>query len=182
MKSTEIILVTGPARSGKSEWAETLASQKNKNVIYVATAKVDSEDAEWAARIEKHRRRRPSEWQTLTVVEELPSTIENTSKLNCLLVDSLGTWTANLLILNDLDWETTSQRLLENLISTDLDVILVAEETGWGVVPAYESGRKFRDRLGNLIRKIGSIADKVYLVTGGHVLDLSVLGRPLSSQ
>jgi len=99
-----------------------------------------------------------------------------------LLVDSLGTWTANLLILNDLDWETTSQRLLENLISADLDVILVAEETGWGVVPAYESGRKFRDRLGNLIRKIGTIADKVYLVTGGHVLDLSVLGRPLSSK
>jgi adenosylcobinamide kinase/adenosylcobinamide-phosphate guanylyltransferase len=57
----------------------------------------------------------------------------------------------------------------------------VGEETGWGVVPAYPLGRTFRDRLGGLIRRLGSVADTVYLVTGGHALNLSQLGVPFSN-
>jgi len=58
-------------------------------------------------------------------------------------------------------------------------IIFVAEETGWGLVPAYKSGRIFRDRLGELTRKIGNIADTTYMVASGHVLNLSLLGTPL---
>ncbi|NET09459.1 MAG: hypothetical protein F6K16_33080, partial [Symploca sp. SIO2B6] len=47
------------------------------------------------------------------------------------------------------------------------------------VVPAYPMGRTFRDRLGELTRNIGAIATTTYLVTGGHVLNLSALGPPL---
>ncbi|MCC5625437.1 bifunctional adenosylcobinamide kinase/adenosylcobinamide-phosphate guanylyltransferase, partial [Nostoc sp. CHAB 5715] len=54
-----------------------------------------------------------------------------------------------------------------------------AEEVGWGVVPAYPLGRAFRDRLGSLVRQLGVLSDTVYLVTGGHVLNLSILGYPL---
>ena len=61
------------------------------------------------------------------------------------------------------------------------DLVFVAEETGWGVIPAYPLGRLFRDRLGSLIRQLGAICQPVYLVTGGHVLNLSVLGTPLPS-
>ena len=71
--------------------------------------------------------------------------------------------------------------LLKSLQTTSADVILVGEETGWGVIPAYKSGRIFRDRLGNLIRKIGMIASEAYLVTGGHALNLSKLGQPLDT-
>ncbi|MEB3338441.1 MAG: bifunctional adenosylcobinamide kinase/adenosylcobinamide-phosphate guanylyltransferase, partial [Leptolyngbyaceae bacterium] len=55
-----LILVTGPARSGKSEWAERLAIASHQSVIYVATASVDPTDLEWQARIEQHRLRRPT--------------------------------------------------------------------------------------------------------------------------
>jgi adenosylcobinamide kinase / adenosylcobinamide-phosphate guanylyltransferase len=58
-------------------------------------------------------------------------------------------------------------------------VIVVAEETGWGVVPAYPMGRQFRDRLGSLTRKIGAIAHPVYLVTAGYALDLTQIGIPI---
>jgi len=64
---SKVILVTGPARSGKSEWAETLAMQAGKSVIYVATAQVDPADSDWLFRIEQHRYRRPREWVTLEV-------------------------------------------------------------------------------------------------------------------
>ena len=173
-----VILVTGPARSGKSEWAETLAMQSSLAVIYVATAQIDITDKEWLWRIEQHRCRRPSDWVTLEVPHQLAATIE-TSQNSCLVVDSLGTWVANLLEQDDTNWEGTVQNLLLSLQLFAGDVILVAEETGWGVVPAYPVGRVFRDRLGNLVRRLGAIADPVYLVTGGHALNLSALGSPL---
>lgn len=176
----KVILVTGPARSGKSEWAETLAIQSGKSVIYVATAQVDSTDSEWLQRIEQHRCRRPRDWVTLEVPHfTLVETIETASLSSCLLVDSLGTWVANLLGQDEIIWEETVQNLLLSLAQVAGDVILVAEETGWGVVPAYPTGRMFRDRLGNLVRRLGAIAYPIYLVTGGHVLNLSALGSPL---
>ena len=177
--SPQIILVTGAARSGKSEWAEQLAKQTDKSVIYVATAIVDSSDREWQKRIELHQQRRPSYWQTLCISTQLAQTISDTQASHCLLVDSLGTWVANLLDLETDAWQEMQTGLLNSLQTTSADIILVAEETGWGVIPAYKSGRIFRDRLGNLVRQIGSIASEVYLVTGGHALNLSQLGQCL---
>jgi adenosylcobinamide kinase/adenosylcobinamide-phosphate guanylyltransferase len=176
-----MILVTGAARSGKSEWAETLAGQGNRPVTYIATAQVDSSDREWQSRIEQHRRRRPSHWQTLHVPLDLATIIETAVAPQCLLIDSLGTWVANWLDRDELSWQETQTYLLTSLTQAAVDIILVAEETGWGVVPAYPVGRQFRDRLGNLIRQIGAIADTVYLVTGGHALNLSLLGTRLNS-
>lgn len=176
---TKIILVTGPARSGKSEWAETLAADSGKQVIYVATGLVDAADLEWMRRLEKHRNRRQVDWKTLEVPIELSAVVRSASASDCLLIDSLGTWTANLLEQEATVWGQMQQDLLAGLKSTAAHVILVGEETGWGVVPAYPAGRLFRDRLGTLVRHIGAIADRVYLVTGGYALDLSALGTPL---
>jgi adenosylcobinamide kinase/adenosylcobinamide-phosphate guanylyltransferase len=83
--------------------------QTGKRVIYVATASSDPDDVEWLSRIERHQRRRPEEWTTLLVPVELAATIREYSDSRCcLLVDSLGTWVANLL-------DQDSDRLGENL-------------------------------------------------------------------
>jgi adenosylcobinamide kinase / adenosylcobinamide-phosphate guanylyltransferase len=177
--SSQLILVTGPARSGKSEWAETLAKQAGKPVIYVATALVEPTDLEWCDRIEQHRRRRPCEWTTVQEPVHLVDAIQGSPAGGCLLVDSLGTWVANLLEQDDATWERIVQALLDSLEQVVADTIFVAEETGWGVIPAYPTGRTFRDRLGALVRRVGAIANSVYLVTGGYALDLSRLGSPL---
>ena len=173
------ILVTGPARSGKSEWAETLADRMGLPVTYIATAQRNPDDLEWQQRIEAHRQRRPAGWQTLEVPIDLAATIRSTSSQHCLLVDSLGTWIANFLDCELETWENTQTEFLASLTQTTANVILVAEETGWGVIPAYPLGRTFRDRLGTLVRRVGAIANPAYLVVGGHVLNLSALGSPL---
>ncbi|NJO40367.1 MAG: bifunctional adenosylcobinamide kinase/adenosylcobinamide-phosphate guanylyltransferase [Cyanobacteria bacterium CRU_2_1] len=177
--SAQLILVTGSARSGKSEWAETLAARSGKSVTYVATAHVDPSDREWQSRILQHQQRRPANWKTLSVPIDLSAIIQSASSSDCLLIDSLGTWLANLLEQDEETWNDITQLVLSSLAQASSVVILVSEETGWGVVPAYPSGRLFRDRLGTLTRQIGAIADSVYLVTGGYVLNLSQLGVPL---
>ncbi|MDJ0657943.1 MAG: bifunctional adenosylcobinamide kinase/adenosylcobinamide-phosphate guanylyltransferase [Crocosphaera sp.] len=174
------ILVIGPSRSGKSEWAETLAENVHQPVIYVATALENSDDLQWQQRIEKHRLRRPSHWQTLSVPYNLCGTIEQAKPPYCLLIDSLGTWVANELDQDEETWDAIITRFLESTKQASVDLIFVAEETGWGVVPAYALGRLFRDRLGHLTRQLGTIVDTTYLVTGGHVLNLSLLGEPLT--
>lgn len=176
---SSLILVTGAARSGKSEWAEYMAAQSGKAVVYIATAQSDPHDPEWQARIAQHQQRRPVDWRTLHIPLELAATLRQAEASECLLVDSLGTWLANWLEQDESIWEQTAQELLDSLAQTVAQVIFVAEETGWGVVPAYPIGRTFRDRLGKLTRQIGTLANPVYLVAGGHVLNLSQLGTPL---
>lgn len=179
---SKVILVTGPARSGKSEWAELLAMQSQLAVIYVATAVENSDDQEWQQRIQQHKQRRPQDWMILEVPNELSAALADAKPNTCLLVDSLGTWVANFLEQDELTWQTIVQEFLETVQLVAADMIFVAEETGWGVVPAYPTGRTFRDRLGSLVRQLGGISQEVYLVTGGHVLNLSVLGSPLPSK
>ena len=184
-----ITLITGPSRSGKSEWAEQLATQEatrnQQQVVYIATAQITADDADWRSRIEKHRTRRPISWQTEEVPMALADAIllpreTNSQRSYCLLIDSLGTWLANLIDQDDVSWERSQQGLIDALGKTNSKVILVAEETGWGVVPAYELGRRFRDRLGSLSRAVGQISTDVYLVTNGYAINLKQLGTPVS--
>ena len=178
---SKVILVTGPARSGKSEWAETLANQSGKEVIYVATALLSGDDKQWEQRIIQHKKRRPQNWITLEVPFKLSGTLADAKPNNLMLVDSLGTWVANNLEKDDISWLELVEEFLETVELVAADMIFVAEETGWGVVPAYQAGQIFRDRLGSLTRKLGIICQTTYLVTAGHVLNLTQLGTPLPS-
>jgi adenosylcobinamide kinase/adenosylcobinamide-phosphate guanylyltransferase len=172
-----IILVTGPTRSGKSEWAEHLAHGCDYPVTYLATSTAATDDEEWQQRIKDHRLRRPPQWQTLEVGADLARTIALTLPGNCLLVDSLGSWLTTVLTQDSPRWEYTVDELLDTLKLTPNPVILVSEETGWGIVPAYATGRLFRDRLGTLTRQIGAMADVVYLVTSGYAINLKQVGE-----
>ena len=175
-----LILVAGPARSGKSAWAERLAQQSGKPVTYVATARRDPNDAEWQARIEAHRQRRPGDWATLEVPLDLTAAVRTATADQCWLVDSLGTWLANWLDRDEAIWNQTVETFLRALQETPATIVLVAEEVGWGIVPAYPLGRGFRDRMGTLVQGVGAIANPVYLVAGGHILNLSQLGTPIN--
>jgi adenosylcobinamide kinase / adenosylcobinamide-phosphate guanylyltransferase len=172
-----LILVTGPTRSGKSDWAEALADRSQQSVLYMATSLSDPSDTEWQARIEAHRDRRPQVWTTLEVPHALPKAICEAPSHCCILVDALGTWVANSLEQSTESWCQTEAELLEALHYSPNRIILVAEEVGWGIVPAYPAGRLFRDRLGELVRHVGAISDQVYLVMAGYALDIKQLGQ-----
>jgi adenosylcobinamide kinase/adenosylcobinamide-phosphate guanylyltransferase len=49
-------------------------------------------------------------------------------------------------------------------------VVLVTNEVGSGVVPATALGRAFRDRLGELNRRVATECEQVWLVVSGTPL------------
>ena len=56
-------------------------------------------------------------------------------------------------------------------------VLLVVEETGWGVVPPTAIGGLFRDRLGALQQALMAQASGAWLVVAGRAIDLMQLGQ-----
>jgi adenosylcobinamide kinase/adenosylcobinamide-phosphate guanylyltransferase len=65
------------------------------------------------------------------------------------------------------------------LVDARAYVIVVGDETGWGIVPEYPSGRVFRDVLGRAQQRLAATAQRAYVVIAGVALDLHALGRPV---
>jgi adenosyl cobinamide kinase/adenosyl cobinamide phosphate guanylyltransferase len=158
-----LVLILGGTRSGKSAVAERMAARLDQPLTYVATGEVTDEDM--AARIARHRARRPTSWTTLEVGEDLPDALSRLQ--GSALVDALGTWVAA-----RQDFVVDEQRLCSALTGRSGDTIVVSDEVGMGVHPSTEIGRRFRDALGSLNTAVAEVADRVLLVVAGRVLEL----------
>ena len=168
-----VTLVLGGVRSGKSRWAQEFA-EKFERVAYVATAQ--ALDAEMRKKIRRHQDDRPKRWQTLEEPLELASVVRDRSaEFDLMLVDCLTVFVANVMEATEADpsgVETRMDKFLEALRTTSSSIVLVSNEVGSGVVPAYESGRRYRDALGELNQRVGAIADNVVLMVAGFPLAL----------
>ncbi|CAM3151325.1 bifunctional adenosylcobinamide kinase/adenosylcobinamide-phosphate guanylyltransferase [Paenibacillus lupini] len=198
-----VMLVTGGARSGKSSFAEQLAARLGEDGVYLATSRVW--DEEMAERVEMHRRSREQgdfKWETIEEPLELPrrlleltseaaKQIELGQKPPVVLVDCLTLWLTNLLL--EVEEREQSESAVEQhpvpviWMGEQIDafiraaseypypLILVTNEVGDGIVPAYPLGRRFRDEAGRLNQRIAAASEKVFLVTAGIPIELKAL-------
>ncbi|MFM8524507.1 MAG: bifunctional adenosylcobinamide kinase/adenosylcobinamide-phosphate guanylyltransferase [Cyanobacteriota bacterium] len=175
-----VALVSGAARSGKSAWAERIAAASGLDVLYLATGPSLPEDQAWQERLTRHRQRRPSFWRSEEIGAALPQALNRWSQpQHLLLVDSLGTWLAHHIALDESGWQHQRQDLITALGDCQAAVVLVAEEGGWGVVPATAIGGLFRDRLGELLEALEPLCARSWLVIRGRALDLHQIGVPI---
>ena len=154
------ILVTGGARSGKSRWAESLVADQ-PDVLYVATARPRPDDAEWEARVEAHRSRRPAKWRTAETQDVAKAIADEP----VVLVECATLWLAA--AMEEGDVEGRVDELVAAVSHHAGTVVVVTNEVGSGVVPSTESGREFRDALGALNARLAQVCDEVWLVTAG---------------
>ncbi len=182
----EVIMVVGGSRSGKSSTAERLADDCEKKlgypVIYIATGTIW--DEEFAARVEKHRLRRPTSWKTIEEPCDLSKVFnEQREQPQIYLLDSLGTWVTNMMYrqnVTEFSWDEEKEQvflsqlklLTESLENVKGTVILVADEVGMDVVPASQEGRIFRDLNGMVNQELAAKAGQVYMVVCGITMKI----------
>ena len=178
MKS-QIILCSGGARSGKSEFAERLALATKGPKAYVATGQAF--DEEMVDRIKKHQERRGKIWNNFEVPLHLADEWENISQsADVILIDCLTMFTTNhMMAYGSIRGQEDANRLEQTILSeldTLLDsiqscegktVIFVTNEIGLGGVSPDPVQRKFTDLQGWLNQHIASRADEVVLMVSG---------------
>lgn len=183
MKST-IILCSGGARSGKSEFAEQLALSLKGRKAYVATGQAF--DDEMKDRIKKHQLRRGKEWITFEIPLYLHKNWEQIKNVSdVILIDCLTMFTSNHVFAHgDINTQEDSNRIesiileeLRQLLqeinnSNDKTVIFVTNEIGLGIVPENKLARYFRDITGRVNREVASAANKMYLTISGVTIEL----------
>ena len=147
---------------------------------YAATARRHAGDAEWSARIDAHRARRPVCWTTVED-PDLPALLGALGPDDPpLLVDDLATWLTG--VLDDTGaWDRPEVPDAVGAAVTGLvdavggcrgRAVLVSAEVGLGVVPATRAGRLFRDELGALNAALAAVCDEVLLLVAGLPLRL----------
>ena len=183
----DLLFVTGGSRSGKSAFAERLLTRLtdpwDTPVIYIAT--LEARDEEMLARIDRHAARRPALWHTLEAPHGLGPAVVAAPRGEALLIDSLSGWVSNrLLALQDEAPTVAALAGLEAALLSDIATIVacagvrdaptvvVSDEAGSGLVPAYALGRAYRDLLGAVNEAVSRAASEAWLVVAGRPIAL----------
>lgn len=178
----KITYVTGGARSGKSTFAEKYVVESDLPKVYVATA--IPFDNEMKLRVEKHREQRGSQWLTIEGYRGLGEKLkESVGNEKIILMDCLTNMVSNLMIMDrEYDWDNISKKdlhtledeirgeveeVLEYVDQTDIELVVVSNELGMGLVPPYALGRHFRDIAGRMNQMMAERAHEAYLIVSG---------------
>ena len=184
----KLILVTGGARSGKSEFAERYVLHYSPKCDYIATAEIL--DEEMAERVRLHRERRnDGRW----VNHEAPYEAEKVfaslgEETGAVLFDCLTIYMANLCygknapdpaqvdflhrceyVYGEID------KLLAAARACGKIVVFVTNEVGSGIVPDNQMAREYRDLAGWVNQRVAAAADNVYLCVAGQAVDMKKL-------
>ncbi|MDO8948173.1 MAG: bifunctional adenosylcobinamide kinase/adenosylcobinamide-phosphate guanylyltransferase [Desulfocapsaceae bacterium] len=174
-----LILVTGGARSGKSDYALQLAQSLPSPRCFIATCPVV--DSEMDERITRHREEREgAEWQTVEEQTDIAAILRSHQDSPVCLIDCLTLWVNNLLynadmsekLFGDAEVRRQCDLLTEAASIHQGTVICVTNEVGMGIVPDNAAARVYRDLVGRCNRMIAAAASEVYLVSCGIPLRL----------
>ena len=165
---SKIIFITGGAKSGKSEFAESLGKKSDK-LTYIALSEERPKDLNWQKKISIHRKRRPNYWRIIETTNLLNILNKETGPI---LIDSVGGFIMENINLNDSEWHEKIDLLLDQLKIRKNLTLIVGEQVGWGLVSEYEIGNIYIERIGVLQKEINKISQENWLTLNGRAIRL----------
>lgn len=162
---SEMIFITGGARSGKSRHAQELALRLSDRPVYIATARIW--DAEFRQRVDRHRAERDERWTSLEE-EKLLSKLPLSGRVA--VIDCVTLWITN--FFSDLRYDIDAclaacKAEIEALLEQDVRLIVISNEIGMGLHADTEAGRKFTDLQGWVNQYLAGRADQVIFMISG---------------
>lgn len=178
----KLVLVTGGARSGKSSFAEGYVKDISNKVAYIATSIPFDEGMQ--DRVKKHKEQRPSQWTTVEKYFDIHKVIGDIKvSHDVALLDCLTIMCSNIMFAdNAYDFDTLPRTeidrietvtleqinlMIEEVRKNDLNLVIVTNELGMGIVPENRMARIFRDIAGKANQLVASKADEVFFVVSG---------------
>lgn len=127
------------------------------------------------ARIKAHQKQRPDSWETIEEALDISTKIKEIPSSKTVLFDCLTTYLSNLLLeyeqaeYQEIEYQLLSEveKIIELAKEKELNLIIVHNEVGQGIIPAYKLGRYFRDISGRAARLCAQDAELVYKVSAG---------------
>lgn len=178
---SKVILVTGGAKSGKSNFAEKLCKERNNNTAYIATS-IPFDD-EMKDRVRKHKESRPQNWKTYEIYKDIYTIIDDISKEHkTVILDCVTLLVNNLIFMHEIDIDNSTQyeidelekyikeqveKLLIEIKKTNLYFVIVTNELGLGGVSINKLTRVYTDIVGRINQQIAAQSDEVYFVISG---------------
>lgn len=184
MKS-KLIMVTGGARSGKSEFAERFVLHFSPKCDYIATAEIL--DEEMAERVRLHQERRMNgRWVNYEAPYEAEKIFANLgNETQAVLFDCLTVYMCNMLYGKDApegSWPERCDavlkridRLIEAAANCGKLVVFVTNEVGDGIVPDNLMAREYRDLAGWVNQRVAAACDNVFMCVAGQAVDVKKL-------
>ncbi len=168
MSNPRKILITGGVRNGKSRFALDLAKDFHQPKVFLATAQAF--DDEIKKRIERHQKERDESFSTLEEPLYLGKVMLGLPPNSVVVIDCLTLWLNNLFFhFKDDEFRIMEQidLFIESLSNFSSNVIMITNETGWGVIPTNPLSRQFIERAGLLNQRTAAISDEVILIISG---------------
>jgi len=171
----QLILILGGVRSGKSRYAQQIAGDIGKRVLFLATA--EAGDDEMKHRIARHKSSRPESWRTIEEQIDIAGALrKNAARADAVIIDCVTVWLSNMLMhnekLSEKDMIKDIDKLIDSYEHGDATYIIVSGEVGMGIVPEHPLGRIFRDYLGLANQRLAAKADRVVLMVAGIAVDV----------
>jgi adenosylcobinamide kinase/adenosylcobinamide-phosphate guanylyltransferase len=169
---SDIVLVGGGVRSGKSAFALARARELGQRRAFFATAQAF--DDEMRRRIDRHVAERGGAFVTIEAPVALPQAIAELRDADVAVIDCLTIWLSNLLVRGDAEDAVASavDALVDEARRAPFPVVLVTNEVGMGVVPDTVLGRAFRDVAGRAHQRIAALAGEIYFAALGCIVRL----------
>ncbi|GAB4258641.1 MAG: bifunctional adenosylcobinamide kinase/adenosylcobinamide-phosphate guanylyltransferase [Methylomicrobium sp.] len=168
-------LFIGGVKSGKSRLAEHYILQYSNDVKPYYLATNECFDPEMQRRVEIHRERRQDAFVTIEEPLNLLDALQRCDRP--VLIECITMWLNNALF-HERSEQTILQEL-ETVLALPLDLVLIHNEVGFGVIPENRLARQFVDLSGKAAQLMGQHCDRVFFCSAGLMLTMKNETNPL---
>jgi adenosylcobinamide kinase/adenosylcobinamide-phosphate guanylyltransferase len=162
-----LVVVGGGRRSGKSRYAQAIASAHGPRLAFIGTMRPE-DDEENAGKIATAREERGSSFVTYEEPLDIVKVIEDRAEVfDAIVVDDLTVWVSNLVMTGTRDPEKEAERFLDLAPRCGAELVVVTSDVDFGFPVDGAASRQMRRIAGLINRKAAEQASRLYWMVFG---------------